>query len=112
MPGMKEQVIQMIQTLPDNITLEDVIADENTDILEEVETNIKKDNVAQYLNRLNESEAEIIKSLFGIGCTERSGEDLAKEMNMSRQGVKYYKDKILHKLGKEMKKVEKFTLRA
>ena len=25
MPGMKEQVIQMIQTLPDNITLEDVM---------------------------------------------------------------------------------------
>lgn len=25
MPGVKEQVIQMIQTLPDNITLEDVM---------------------------------------------------------------------------------------
>lgn len=56
--------------------------------------------VAEMIKTLNEKEQKIIKSLFGIGCEEKSMEDVAEEMNYSKERIRQIKTDVCKKLKK------------
>ena len=47
---------------------------------------------------LNDREQKIIKESFGIACTERSLEEIAHEMGMTRERIRQVKEKAIRKL--------------
>jgi RNA polymerase primary sigma factor len=64
----------------------------------DIENDYTKEIVADLLNTLNERERTIIKSLFGIGCEEKSMEDIAKEMGYTKERIRQLKVDICNKL--------------
>ena len=49
---------------------------------------------------LNNKETYVVKHLFGLGCQPRTLEELSKELNLTREGVRLLKERALRKLNK------------
>lgn len=55
--------------------------------------------VNDLLNTLNEKDRYIITRLYGIGCSEKSYEEIANEMNLSKERIRQKRKAIEKKLG-------------
>ena len=49
---------------------------------------------------LNNKETYVVKHLFGLDCQPRTLEELSKELNLTREGVRLLKERALRKLNK------------
>ena len=54
--------------------------------------------VDRALSSLSERERDILKMFFGIGCSERTLEEIGTEFGLTRERVRQIKEKALRKL--------------
>ncbi|MBP5210342.1 MAG: sigma-70 family RNA polymerase sigma factor [Bacteroidales bacterium] len=54
--------------------------------------------IERALSTLTEREREIIKSFFGIGCQEKTLEEIGEEQNLTRERVRQIKEKAIRRL--------------
>ena len=47
---------------------------------------------------LSDREQQIVKESFGIGCQEKSLEEIANEMGMTRERIRQVKEKAIRKI--------------
>lgn len=55
-------------------------------------------DIEDSIDKLNDREKQILKKFFGIGCEEEKIEEIAKEMNLTRERVRQIKEKAIRKL--------------
>lgn len=77
------------------ISIEDIVLDSGFNLEEHIITKIMVDKLNIALSKLNDEEYKIITDIFFYSKTER---ELAKELNYTRDKIKYLKFKILNKL--------------
>ena len=89
------------------LTLQDIIAEEDT-IVEDIDTKIKVEHLSSFLdNTLDEREKSIILQRYGIGGQkEKTQNEIAKEMDISRSYVSRIEKKALEKLKKRFDTVD------
>ena len=77
----------------------DVIANNSTPQTDHM---LNQESLAQEvehtLNHLNERERAILKMFFGIGCRERTLEEISEEFNLTRERVRQIKEKAIRRL--------------
>lgn len=82
-------------------TLLDVVPDESTP---DTDANLSRESLRSDLEDamkiLPEREREILKMAFGIGCQERTLEEIGLEFNLTRERVRQLKEKAIRKMSK------------
>ncbi|EGL84080.1 RNA polymerase, sigma 28 subunit, SigK [Caldalkalibacillus thermarum TA2.A1] len=90
------------------ITLIDVLKADTEDVLEEVQLQMEKDKIYQYIHVLDEREKEVIIGRFGLDMEEeKTQRELAKELGISRSYVSRIEKRALMKLLHEFYKTKK-----
>lgn len=81
----------------ENYSLVDIIANTDTD-----NENSQKDEIVDVLQTLSERDSKIIKMYFGIGFAHRyTLEEIAKELDLTKENVRQIKNKIIIRLRKK-----------
>lgn len=93
--------ISLDEYISEDITIKDIIADENCNIIEE----IMFDELCSLLheiinNKLSDIEKKIIKMYYGIGCREYKQKEIADILNIKQYTVSRIKNKAIDKLRK------------
>lgn len=73
----------------------------------ETEKEYEKALVATMLNSLSDRERTIIKKIFGIGCFPQEMDEIAREMNMSKERIRQIKIETCKKLKKSFSSYDK-----
>lgn len=94
----------------DNFTLLDLIPDD-TDLEKDVLTQDKYEKLYQCISKLKLKEQMVIKSYFGIKCSEKKLVDIAKELKTSKQVVSVIKKRALGKLKEYILKEKRKEIR-
>ena len=90
------------------ISLQEMIPDNNKEIDISIETKDNLELVNKYINKLNPREKEILKKRYGLMNTkEQTQKEIAKEMNISRSYVSRIEKRALSKILKEFIKNQK-----
>ena len=88
------------------ISLQEMIPDNNKEIDISIETKDNLELVNKYINKLNPSEKEILKKRYGL-MNNKEQKEIAKEMNISRSYVSRIEKRALSKILKEFIKNQK-----
>jgi len=84
------------------ITLIDVLGTESDDVINEVQLQIEKNKIYQFLHILDEREKEVVIGRFGlVDGHERTQREIAKELGISRSYVSRIEKRALMKLFNE-----------
>ncbi len=82
-------------------SMADMLSSDDSDF--KSDSNLDKESMNQFLNDLlnevlNQREQRIIKESFGIGVMEKSLEEIADEMGMTRERIRQVREKSLRKI--------------
>jgi len=81
----------------DNYSLVDILSSKNTE-----ENNSQNEEIYDVLQTLNQRECKIIKMYYGIGYPHRyTLDEIAKELDLTKENVRQIKNKIIVKLRKK-----------
>lgn len=84
------------------ITLIDVLQDDKTDIIDEINLKENIKLLLKYLNVLNDREKDIIIKRYGLfNYKEMTQKDIARQMNISRSYVSRIEKRAITKILKE-----------
>lgn len=84
-----------------NMTLQDIIPND-VDIEQDEIDKETKIELNEALKKLTARERYIIENLFGIGCDEKTQEEIAKHLGISQTQISRLKDKIFKKMRGEL----------
>ena len=91
----------------EGFTILDTIKDEKVNIEEQIIREERAEYLYKAIEKLDPKEKDYIKKYYGVfGCTQVSGEVIAKEYNVSRQAVNTKIDRIRKKLRKHLEKIK------
>ncbi|MEO0143459.1 MAG: sigma-70 family RNA polymerase sigma factor [candidate division WOR-3 bacterium] len=84
----------------DNRTKEEIFEDPHQNFLkEEIEKEINLEKAINLMKRvLDEREFKVIVEYYGIGCERKTFEELAKELNITKERVRQIKENAIRKL--------------
>lgn len=74
--------------------------DHRVKFVDDLMDGMAREKIIDAVDTLPANKRYIIKSLFGIGCTRKTGEQIAAEMKMTRQAIYQHKDAAIKKLRK------------
>ena len=94
----ENETTEIIEMIPG----EDITEDKACD-------NVIREDINKAVNNLSDLDKYIIKSIYGLGLTKKTTEEISENVPYTRQGVCFKRDQILNKLRREYTQVNTNT---